>query len=51
MGGLRYIAPAAVGWLRYAWLKVGAKHISITEENWRAGKPSADPLIFHFEWS
>jgi hypothetical protein len=50
LGTVPYMAPAAIGWLTFAYRKVGST-AKITEENWDRGADKGNPLVFHLEWT
>ncbi len=44
------IAPAAMGWIEFAYRKIGSP-ARVTEKNWERGLERTDPLVFEIACS
>jgi hypothetical protein len=50
LGRVPYLALNSLGWLEFAYRKVGG-NLKITERNWDRGSEFGNPLVLQLDWS
>jgi hypothetical protein len=50
LGTVPFAAPGVIGWLEFAYRKVGGT-VKITEVGWERGLDRSNPLVFQIDWT